>query len=107
MNEQILAVQRMQDHIEAHLEEDYAQAILVVEQAMDRYAPTFIGYQWNDRDRRISRNPGDSGAISNCGQCVSCKKSIPADNSQPGCFFTAGLSVGSGVAPPEVLPPSS
>ena len=50
MKEQILAVQRMQDHIEAHLEEDYAQAILAVEQAMNRYAPTFIGYQWNDGD---------------------------------------------------------
>ena len=64
MKEQILAVQRMQDHIEAHLEEDYAQAILAVEQAMDRYDPALIGYQWDDREPRIQLEPrGQRGYI--------------------------------------------
>ena len=35
----------------------------------------------------FSWSPGASAAISNCGRCAPCEKSIPADRSQPGCFF--------------------
>ena len=45
-------------------EEDYAQAILAVEQAMDRYDPALIGYQWDDREPRIQLEPrGQRGYI--------------------------------------------
>ncbi len=44
--------------------EDYAQAILAVEQAMDRYDPALIGYRWNDAEPRIQLEPkGERGYI--------------------------------------------
>ena len=43
---------------------DDAQAILAVEQAMDRYDPALIGYQWDDREPRIQLEPrGQCGYI--------------------------------------------
>ena len=43
---------------------DDAQAILAVEQAMDRYDPALIGYQWDDREPRIQLEPrGQRGYI--------------------------------------------
>ena len=45
-------------------EEDYAQAILAVEQAMDRYDPSLIGYCWDDGEPRIQLEPrGERGYI--------------------------------------------
>ena len=45
-------------------EEDYAQAILVLEQAMEKYDPALIGYQWNDAEPRIQLEPrGQRGYI--------------------------------------------
>ena len=45
-------------------EEDYAQAILALEQAMDKYDPALIGYQWNDAEPRIQLEPrGQRGYI--------------------------------------------
>lgn len=45
-------------------EEEYAQAILAVEQAMDRYDPTLIGYRWDDGEPRIQLEPkGERGYI--------------------------------------------
>ena len=45
-------------------EEDYAQAILAVEQAMDRYDPSFIGYRWDEGAPRIQLEPrGERGYI--------------------------------------------
>lgn len=45
-------------------EEDYAQAILAVEQAMDRYDPSLIGYRWDDGEPRIQLEPrGERGYI--------------------------------------------
>ena len=122
MKEQILAVQRMQDCIEAHLdekiglselperfkrpntstyvqgvevladytgpvpegfdvidlpaadylmfqgepfdEEDYCEAISTVQQAMNGYAPSIIGYVWDDSNPRIQLEPrGSRGYI--------------------------------------------
>ena len=122
MKEQILAVQRMQDCIEAHLdekiglselperfkrpntstyvqgvevladytgpvpegfdvidlpaadylmfqgkpfaEEDYCEAISTVQQAMNGYAPSIIGYVWDDSNPRIQLEPrGNRGYI--------------------------------------------
>ena len=45
-------------------EEDYGEAILAVEAAMDRYAPTVIGYRWDDENPRIQLEPrGERGYI--------------------------------------------
>lgn len=45
-------------------EEDYGEAILAVEAAMDRYDPTVIGYQWDDENPRIQLEPrGERGYI--------------------------------------------
>lgn len=45
-------------------EEDYAQAILALEQAMEKYDPALIGYQWNDAEPRIQLEPrGQRGYI--------------------------------------------
>lgn len=38
-------------------EEDYSQAILAVEAAMDRYEPAVIGYVWDDSNPRIQLEP--------------------------------------------------
>ena len=38
-------------------EEDYCEAIRAVEQAMDRYDPTVIGYRWDDTAPRIQLEP--------------------------------------------------
>ena len=38
-------------------EEDYCQAIQVVQQAMDKYDPSVIGYQWDDENPRIQLEP--------------------------------------------------
>lgn len=43
-------------------EEDYCQAIQAVQQAMDRYDPTVIGYQWDEDNPRIQLEPrGEQG----------------------------------------------
>lgn len=45
-------------------EEDYAQTILGVQQAMDRYSPALIGYEWDDENPRIQLEPrGERGYI--------------------------------------------
>ena len=45
-------------------EEDYCEAIRAVQQAMDRYTPTVIGYQWDDGNPRIQLEPrGERGYI--------------------------------------------
>ena len=47
---------------EPFLEEDYAEAILAVQHAMDRYDPTVIGYVWDDASPRIQMEPrGERG----------------------------------------------
>lgn len=45
-------------------EEDYCEAIQAVQQAMDRYDPAIIGYQWDDSNPRIQLEPrGERGYI--------------------------------------------
>jgi AraC family transcriptional regulator len=45
-------------------EEDYSQAISEVWQAMDKYDPTVIGYEWDDENPRIQLAPvGERGYI--------------------------------------------
>ena len=45
-------------------EEDYCDAISAVEQSMNRYDPTIIGYQWDDENPRIQLEPrGERGYI--------------------------------------------
>ncbi|MCF2652595.1 helix-turn-helix transcriptional regulator [Anaeromassilibacillus senegalensis] len=45
-------------------EEDYGEAILAVEAAMDHYDPTVIGYRWDDENPRIQLEPrGERGYI--------------------------------------------
>ena len=45
-------------------EENYCQAIQAVQQAMDRYDPTLLGYQWDDDNPRIQLEPrGERGYI--------------------------------------------
>lgn len=74
MKEQVLAVQRMQDYIpeaeylmfqgEPFREQDYCDAIGAVQQAMNRYDPTLIGYRWDDDNPRIQLEPrGERGYI--------------------------------------------
>lgn len=65
MNERTKAVQRMQDYILEHIaEEDYCEAIAAVQQAMERYDPSVIGYGWDDENPRIQLEPrGERGYI--------------------------------------------
>lgn len=45
-------------------EEDYCEAILKVQHAMDAYDPAVIGYQWDDENPRIQLEPrGERGYI--------------------------------------------
>ena len=45
-------------------EEDFGEAILAVERAMDRYDPKLIGYEWDDSNPRIQLEPrGERGYI--------------------------------------------
>ncbi|MDD3411861.1 MAG: AraC family transcriptional regulator [Eubacteriales bacterium] len=45
-------------------EEDYSQAILAVQHAMERYDPSVIGYEWDDENPRIQLEPrGERGYI--------------------------------------------
>ena len=45
-------------------EEDYCDAITAVEQAMDKYDPKLIGYEWDDNNPRIQLEPrGERGYI--------------------------------------------
>ena len=45
-------------------EEDYCEAITAVQHAMDRYDPTMIGYEWNDKNPRTQLEPrGERGYI--------------------------------------------
>ena len=49
---------------EPYAEENYPQAIREVQQAMDRYDPSLIGYAWDDRNPRIQLEPvGTRGYI--------------------------------------------
>ena len=49
---------------EPFAEEDYCDAITAVQQAMDGYDPTVIGYVWNDSNPRIQLEPrGNRGYI--------------------------------------------
>lgn len=45
-------------------EEDYCDAIIALQQAMDRYDPSLIGYVWDDENPRIQLEPrGERGYI--------------------------------------------
>ena len=45
-------------------EEDYCEAIQAVQQAMDSYDPSVIGYQWDDENPRLQLEPrGERGYI--------------------------------------------
>lgn len=45
-------------------EEDYCEAICAVRQAIDRYQPSVIGYEWDDFNPRIQLEPlGKRGYI--------------------------------------------
>ena len=45
-------------------EEDYCEAIAAVQCAMDRYEPSVIGYEWDDKNPRIQLEPkGERGYI--------------------------------------------
>lgn len=49
---------------EPFAEEDYCDAIMTVQQAMDSYDPTVIGYTWDDSNPRIQLEPrGNRGYI--------------------------------------------
>ena len=49
---------------EPFAEEDYCDAIMAVQQAMDGYDTTVIGYTWDDRNPRIQLEPrGNRGYI--------------------------------------------
>ena len=49
---------------EPFLEEDYCEAITVVQNAMDKYEPSVIGYQWDNENPRIQLEPrGERGYI--------------------------------------------
>lgn len=49
---------------EPFAEEDYCEAIDAVQQAMNKYAPSVIGYEWNDDEPRIQLEPvGTRGYI--------------------------------------------
>lgn len=67
MKEQIIAVQRMQDYIAAHLDEEITSAELAraaVQQSMEKYEPSAIGFKWNADEPRIQLEPiGERGYI--------------------------------------------
>lgn len=45
-------------------EEDYCEAITAIQQSMDKYDPTIIGYEWNNSQPRIQLEPrGERGYI--------------------------------------------
>ena len=45
-------------------EEDYNEAILAVQHAMERYDPAVVGYEWDDENPRIQMEPrGERGYI--------------------------------------------
>ena len=45
-------------------EEDYEEAIIAVQTAMDKYDPSIIGYKWDDSNPRIQLEPrGERGYI--------------------------------------------
>ena len=45
-------------------EEDYSQAILAIQYAIDHYDPTVIGYEWDEDNPRIQLEPrGERGYI--------------------------------------------
>ncbi len=49
---------------EPFVEEDYIDAIMSVQHAMDKYDPKIIGYQWDDSNPRIQLEPrGERGYI--------------------------------------------
>jgi AraC family transcriptional regulator len=49
---------------EPFAEEDYCEAIEVLQSAMDRYEPSAIGYVWDDANPRIQLEPrGERGYI--------------------------------------------
>ena len=49
---------------EPFAEEDYCEAITAVQQAMDKYEPSVIGYVWDNEDPRIQLEPrGERGYI--------------------------------------------
>lgn len=49
---------------EPFAEEDYCEAIDAVQQAMNKYDPSVIGYEWNDDEPRIQLEPvGTRGYI--------------------------------------------
>lgn len=49
---------------EPFLEEDYCEAIIALQQAMDKYDPAVIGYEWDNNNPRIQLEPrGERGYI--------------------------------------------
>ena len=45
-------------------EEDYCEAIVAVQRAMDKYEPSVIGYEWDNENPRIQLEPrGERGYI--------------------------------------------
>jgi AraC family transcriptional regulator len=49
---------------EPFAEEDYCEAIEAVQNSMDKYNPTVIGYKWDDENPRIQLEPiGTRGYI--------------------------------------------
>lgn len=49
---------------EPFLEENYSEAIVALEHAMDKYDPKLIGYEWDDTNPRIQLEPrGERGYI--------------------------------------------
>lgn len=45
-------------------EEDYCEAITAVQQSMERYAPSVIGFEWNNNEPKIQLEPiGERGYI--------------------------------------------
>lgn len=49
---------------EPFAEEDYCEAIVAVQQVMNGYEPSIIGYAWNDTKLRIQQEPrGSCGCI--------------------------------------------
>ncbi len=45
-------------------EEDYCEAIMAVQQSMEKYEPSVIGFRWNDNEPRVQLEPiGERGYI--------------------------------------------
>ena len=60
----LLAAEYLAFQGEPFREEDYAEAILAVQHAMERYDPSVIGYTWDDTNPRIQLEPrGERGYI--------------------------------------------